>query len=151
MNCAIEPTPDGWQVWRGPVPPPLVQIAVDARDHINRYPYGAFVTQVSYQGQTVGVFKSHHTWTNRGGQLVTGICIPGISLLVPAGSTKGSPGVAAAPNVDALLTPDPNAALFGADGLEATDWSLVVRSGLAAAAVVGLFWWGLQHAGSARP
>ncbi len=144
----IQPTPDGWKVWRGSVPPTLVQLAIDARDHINRYAYGTIVKQVDYNGQPVAIFKSSHTYTTRNGQLVTGICIPGISLLVPAGAAKGTPGVAATPNVDALLTPDPNAALLGAD--DAPDWGLVIKSGLAVAAVAGLFWWGLQAAGRAR-
>jgi hypothetical protein len=150
VSCPAEATPAGWKVWRGPVPSALVQIAVDARDHINQYPYGQFVSQVDYQGQPVGIYKSHHSWTYRNGVLINGICIPGISLMVPATAVSGSPGVAAAPAADALLTPDPNAALFGADDLERTDWQLVASTVAAAAIVVAAFWFGLQHAGRAR-
>jgi hypothetical protein len=151
MACAIEPTPVGWKVWRGNVPPELVQIAIDARDHINRYRYGTFTGQTVYNGQTVGIYKSHHTWTNRNGALITGICIPGISLLIPSSSAAGSPGMGALanPNVDALLTPDPTAALFGADDLEQSDWGLIAESGAFAAAVVALFWVMLHLAGKA--
>ena len=159
MPCPVEATPAGWTVWRGPVPAQLVQLAVDARDHINKYAYGQFVSQMVYNGQTVGIFKSHHTWTNRGGQLVSGICIPGISLLIPAGSPAGMPGVAGLPigmgdatgaaSTDPLQTPDPSAALFGADDLETTDWRLVIETAAVIAFSAGAFWLALKHAGRA--
>lgn len=154
MSCTIEPTPAGWQVWRGAVPTPLTQLAIDVRDHVNKYQRGTFAKTTTYNGQTVGVWVGTHTWTYRNGVLVTGICIPGVSLLVPVGSTQGVSGVPTeltgfgADVSD--LSPDPTAAVFGADDLERTDWDLVVKTTIALAAVGAAFWWGLHHAGHVR-
>jgi hypothetical protein len=149
-SCTIEPTPAGWQVWRGAVPTPLTQLAIDVRDHVNKYQRGTFAKQTTYNGQTVGVWVGTHTWTYRNGVLVTGICIPGVSLLVPVGSTQGVAGLPAGLGSDPSdLNPDPNAAVFGADDLERTDWQLVTKTAIALCAVGAAFWWGLQHAGRA--
>jgi hypothetical protein len=139
MTCPSEPIPAGWKVWRGPVPPELVQIAVDARDHIHDYAYGSMAQVVTFNGSQVGVFKSHHTWTYKNGQLVQGICIPGISLLVPSGSTIGIGATAMA-----TTAPDPNLAVWGTE-IDQTDWRLVFWTGLAGAAIIGAFWWILHH------
>lgn len=76
------PAPDGYRVWTGRVPTELSQWAVDLLRHVNRYEYGTTWT-MPFGGVTVLARKDHHTWTWRGGKLVTGICIPGITLYTP--------------------------------------------------------------------
>jgi hypothetical protein len=148
MTCpANPPPPAGYRVWRGAVPTPLTQWAMDIRDHIAKPAYGT-TWQMDYGGQTVVARKDYHSWTYRGGQLVTGICIPGVTLYQP---TVGMQLTAA----DALgptdLAPDPTLAMWGADDVpEQTSWPLVIASGVAAAAVVTLFVVAIKHAGRAR-
>jgi len=121
MTCPQEPIPAGWRVWRGSVPPELTQIAMDVRDHVRQYARGTIVQTLNYNGQTVGVFVSSHTWTYRkqadgSVKLVTGICIPGVSLLTQppgTGAALGAPDDTTPP--DDLSTPDPDMAVFGAD------------------------------------
>jgi hypothetical protein len=150
MTCPQEQIPAGWKVWRGTeVPAPLIQLAIDVRDHIRDYPRGTIAQTVDYNGQTVGVFVSSHTWTYRNGKLVTGICIPGASLIVKQAAGPGTTQVTAiAP--DNLDTPDPTAAVFGADDVPApTDWKLVAMTAGLGAAVVVAFLWALKTAGRA--
>jgi hypothetical protein len=146
MACPTEPIPAGWRVWRGPMPQPLVQLALDVRARIGRYAYGAIAQTTSWQGSEVAAFKSHHTWTYRGSELLTGICIPGVSLLVPLGAPVGL-GAAAAVATD-LSTPDPTLAVYAAP--EQTDWGLVAVAGGAIALVTGAFLLGLSLASPAR-
>jgi hypothetical protein len=98
--------------------------------------------------QYVVARKDHHTWTYRGGQLIQGICIPGITLYqqtTTSGAVAGVPrGLAA---TDDLSTPDPTAALYSKD--PGTDWSLVGWTFVAALTVVGGFVAGLKFAGRA--
>ena len=120
---------------------------MDLRDHINKYPYGQTWT-MEYQGSTVTARKDYHSWTYRGGQLVTGICIPGITLFQPLANV-----VQASPS-DALdsqaLTPDPSLAVYGADDVPpGINWGLVLLSGAAAVLVVGGFVLMLRQAGRA--
>ena len=151
MTCPQEPIPLGWRVWRGAVPTPLTQFAIDIRDHINQYAYGAIASTTSYNGQTVAAFKSHHVWTYRKmsdgtTQLVTGLCIPGCSLLVPvAAGTQGIGGT----EQDSLATPDPTAAVYGVDpGAPAsTNWPLVLVSGVAITATIAAFILAIKLAG----
>lgn len=148
MSCPQEAVPLGWRVWRqAAVPTPLEQLAIDVRDHVRNYPYGSIAKTVVYGGQTVGVFVSHHTWTWRNGVLVTGICIPGCSLIV-----KQS-GVHASGVPDDLSVPDPTAAVYGADDLPVpapqTNWPLVAFSGAAVVGVVAGFVLALKYAGKA--
>ncbi len=124
MSCPQEPVPLWWSVWRGPVPTELTQLAMDVRDHVRSYKRGTIVQTLDYmdpstsQHKTVGVFVSSHTWTYKRQPdgsvvLMTGICIPGVSLLVqqplPTGVTAN-----AMPVADDLSTPDPTAAVWGA-------------------------------------
>ena len=104
MTCpGNPPPPDGYRVWRGSVPPELVQWAIDLRDHIRSFPYGTVWT-MSYGGQTVVARKDYHTWTYKGGQLLQGICIPGITLYEPippavgASTPIGDPAMFGAPD-----------------------------------------------------
>jgi hypothetical protein len=139
-NCSTNPSlPAGYQIWRGAVPAPLVQWAVDLRDHINHFPYGQ-TWELVYSGQTVIARKDHHTYTYRNGKLVTGICIPGITLYAPKPA-----GVSATLQIDTLDTPDPSAAVFNTTG--ATDWRLVAVSVAATVATVGLFLLAIKAAG----
>ena len=153
MTCPQEPIPIGWKVWRGAVPTPLTQFAIDIRDHINQYPYGQIASTTSYNGQTVAAFKSHHLWTFRKmpdgtTQLVSNICIPGCSLLVPVAA--GTQGIGATEQ-DSLATPDPTAAVYGVDPTgRQTNWPLVAVSGVAIVATVAAFVLAIKVAGRPR-
>jgi hypothetical protein len=141
-NCSSNPPPPvGFKIWRGTVPAPLVQWAVDLRDHINKFPYGQVWT-LDYAGATVAARKDYHQWTYHNGKLITGICIPGITLYAP------KPAGMAATTVDSLDNPDPTAAVFNTT--DATDWRLVAVSGVAIVATVGLFLLAIHGAGRAR-
>lgn len=104
---------------------------------------------MQYNGQTVLARKDHHGWTYKNGVLVSGICIPGVTLYSPR------PGAF----VDVLNTGDP-LANANADFAEALydsantpgpsiDWPLVALSGGAIAAIVTGFVLALKHAGRA--
>lgn len=145
------PPPDGYKIWRGPVPRPLSQWAIDQRDHwMGQVAYGEttgidYVDPATGQSSFVVARKDHHTWTYKGGTLLTGICIPGITLYQPllTAALAGPPGVGAA--TDSLATPDPNVAAYTNE--PGTNWGLVGISALAAAAVVGAFVAGIHFAG----
>lgn len=139
MSCPSNPPPPpGFRIWRGPVPQPLVDWAISLRDRISTFEYGTTFT-LDYGGVTALARKDHHTYTYRGGKLVTGLCIPGITLY--------SPIAAAAASIEApadTSLPDPNAALFPAPP-DQTDWKLVAMSGLATAAIIAAFFWALRR------
>jgi hypothetical protein len=122
-----------------------VQAAIDVRDHIRQYKRGTIVRTLQYNGQTVGVFVSSHTWTYRNGVLVTGLCIPGASILIQ------QPANSVGTTLDDLSTPDPTAAVYGADDLatQPTDWSLVAVSAGAILTISALFALAIKHAGRA--
>jgi hypothetical protein len=136
MTCPQEPIPAGWRVWRGTAgPDPLTQFAIDVRDHVRSYPYGSIAKTVQYNGMIVGAFVSHHSWTYRNGVLVTGICIPGVSLI-----TQQTGSALASATADSLATPDPTAAVYGADDLpQKTDWPIVAACGALIGGTVFLF------------
>jgi hypothetical protein len=143
VSCpAVEPLPVGWHLWRAPVPPELGQLAVDILHHVKDYPLGSIAKTVVYQNQTVGAWVGTHHWTWRGGQLVTGLCLRGVSLIYQPSTTST---FAEASAVDSLDTPDPTVAAYTTDA--GIDWRLVAISGVAGAAVVGLFFFALHHAG----
>jgi hypothetical protein len=137
--CPEERMPSGWKMWIDPkVPTELTDFAKGIRDKINKYDYGTVAETKSLpDGRTVGAFKSHHTWTNKkqpdgSTQLVTGICIPGISLLVAqpqAGETaiSGEGGE--------IIRPHPHAVRFLAEEAE-SGWRRIGVP-VAAAVVVG--------------
>lgn len=138
--CPQEPIPLGWKVWRGDVPSELSQIAMDVRDHVRSYKRGTIVQTVQYQDKTVGVFVSSHTWTYKrqpdgSVQLLTGICIPGVSLL-----TAQSPDVIGLSAPDDLSTPDPTAAAWGADDVPVSP--IGPLAGAFTGAAVGTFFGG---------
>src|SRR5712671_3112219 len=152
------PPPDGFKIWRGTPPPtPLVTWAVDLRDHwMPKVNYGDTIG-IDYEGKYIVARKDHHTWTYKKGVLVSGICIPGITLYqsklsealagVPKGAVVEMTGLAAAV-VDTLDTPDPTVAAYPVD--LGTHWALVGWSAAGAIAVVGAFLAGLHFAGE-RP
>jgi hypothetical protein len=154
MTCPQEPVPLGWKVWRGAPPPaPIVQEAIHVRDHVNQYRRGTIAKMVTYNGQTVALFVSSHTWTFRNGVLVTGLCIPGVSVLVQA--TSGTAAAATSPigvtTADSLATPDPTAATYsGQPPPEKTDWALVGLTAGATAVVLVGFWAAIHFTGKAR-
>jgi hypothetical protein len=156
VTCPQEPIPLGWKVWRSAaVPTPLEQFAIDVRDHINQYTYGQVVATTDYNGQRVGAFKSHHTWTYRRQpdgttKLVTGICIPGVSLVLPVAA--GVHGVGGT-QPDSLSTPDPTAAVYGADDLasaRSVNWGVVAATAAVVAVTAAAFWAAVHFAGTPR-
>lgn len=153
MACPQEPIPMGWKVWRGAaVPAPLSQFAIDIRDHINQYAYGQVVATTQWNGQRVGAFKSHHTWTYRKQsdgtmKLITDICIPGVSLVLPV--VAGSQGIGGTQQ-DTLDSPDATAAVYGVDDQPGINWKLVALSAGAGAAVVAAFWAAMHFAGKPK-
>ena len=110
MTCPEQPIPQGWRVWRGAVPTPITQAAMDIRDHVRSYALGTVAKTIDYNGQTVAFWVSNHTWTYKNGELLTGICIWGVSVLVPP---PGGASVTATPFQDNISTPDPTAAVYG--------------------------------------
>jgi hypothetical protein len=127
---------------------------MDVRDHVRSYPYGSIARTIQYQGQTIGAFVSHHTWTYRGGQLLTGICIPGVSLVIQQQSTPTTGTSGLGQVQDSIASPDPSAAVYGADDVPqqaaTTDWPMV---GVTAGAILVLstgFALALRHAGRRR-
>jgi hypothetical protein len=170
MTCpGNPPPPPGYGIWKGAVPTPLTQWAMALRDNINNgFAYGT-TWSIPYGDQVVIARKDHHTYTWKKGILLTDICIPGITLYAPltiasvppAGTITTPPGTAAPrtlgadetaianPNAGPASTPDqvvpdPSLAVFSA---APTDWTLVVISAGAGAAVVGLFLLAMHHAG----
>jgi hypothetical protein len=112
VSCPSNPpAPAGFRVWKGPVPAELTQWAMNLRDTVAQFPYGQIWT-MSYQGAQVAARKDYHTWTWRNGALVTGICIPGITLYsaLPTGQSVADPSPG-----DPLANPDGTEAVFGAN------------------------------------
>jgi len=155
MTCATNPpSPQGFKIWRGDVAPDLAQWAVDLRDHwMATVNYGS-VTSTWWTdpktgfAQIVAARKDHHTWTYRGGKLVQGICIPGITLYqqIPGAALTGVPeGTGAV--ADDLSTPDATVAAFTKE--PGTDWGLVGVCTVVAVGVVGAFFAGIHFAGRA--
>jgi hypothetical protein len=147
-SCTPNPAaPEGFQVWRAKaVPKELESWAIELRDR--------WMPTANY-GDTTGIWytppdsttqrmaiarKDHHTWTYHKGKLVTGICIPGITLY----ESKLTPALAGVGDVGDD-TPDPTAARYSQD--LGTDWGLVGWTVAATAAVVGAFLLGLRAAG----
>jgi hypothetical protein len=141
VTCSSESIPAGWQVFSGAVPAPLTQWAMAIRDRISKYAYGSIAETIQYNGQNYGAFKSHHSWTYRKNPsgtmtLVTGLCIPGISLLVPTSSGTGVVGA-----ITPVPGPDVALAVYGADDVpRPTDWGLVAVGAIASAAIIGAFY-----------
>jgi hypothetical protein len=142
------PPPAGYVIWKGPVPAPLVQWAVDLRDRIRQFPRG-YTWTIEYGGQPVLARHDSHTWTWKNGVLVTGLCLSGITLYKPSVESPG--GLSEAEATDpALATPDPSLALYSISATqppERTDWGLVTVCAAALATVAGGFVWGLREAG----
>jgi hypothetical protein len=148
MIChANPPPPDGFRIWRKPVPQPLVDWAVFLRDfEMPKVNYG-FVWSDWYgptgSQKLVSARKDYHSWTYRGGKLVTDICIPGITLYdqIPTLAQTSYD-----PMADTLDQPDPNAAVFSQED-RSIDWGLVLATGAAGVGVVTLFLLALRSAG----
>lgn len=161
MICPTNPAPpDGFRVWRKPVPQALEQWAIQMRDqwmpHAN---YGDTVG-INYVDPTTGASqyviarRDHHTWTFHGGRLITGICVPGVTLYE---SLLTQATGASAPTNDDLSTPDPAAAVYSVDTdaagnptlpidqETAPNTGLVVGSAVALGVVVGLFVAAVTH------
>jgi hypothetical protein len=125
MAEAEAPIPAGWKLWtEARVPPELTKFAMAVRDHINDYPYNQIAeTTTAPDGRTVGAFKSVHTWTYKKQpdgttKLLTGLHIPGISLVIQdTGSTYGpyrqpASGVSGLGDDHPISQPHPHAARF---------------------------------------
>ncbi|MHB8331496.1 MAG: hypothetical protein ACYDDA_04955 [Acidiferrobacteraceae bacterium] len=123
-----------------------MQAAIHVRDHVRDYKRGTIAQTLTYNGQTVALWVSSHSWTWRNGVLIQGICISGVAVLQQAGTS----GVGAT-EADNLDTPDPTAAVYaGPPDHEATNWPLVAVSGVALVATVTAFWLALKLAGRPR-
>ena len=130
MTCpAPESLPPGLRAWRGPVPKELVDFAIYVRNHIAKYPYGGVAENYVFQGENVGAFVSHHTWTYKGGRLVTGICIPGVSLVVAQSSPLGT-GIVVKSSGDDLSNPDPDIAAWLASTTPPGFWAFCAAVGV---------------------
>ena len=164
MTCpANPPAPAGYMVWKGAVPTELTQWAMQLRDNIAPFPYGQTwtldYTDASGNPATVLARKDYHTWTWRNGQLVTGLCIPGVTLYAPI--PGGTPTTAEAglppPAGDPLASADGTEAVWGADTVPSattappteTSWPLVALTAGAIGGVVFLFFQALKAAGRA--
>jgi hypothetical protein len=153
MSCAVNAAmPPGYQVWRGAVPKELTDWAVDLRNHVASFPFGTTWTR-EYNGKTVLARVDHHDWTYRNGQLITGLCIKGITLYSAKLGGLGLVDTSTADDSDPLATPDESMsqALFDADSSAGMppgpNWGRVAATGGAALLVVGLFWAAIRHAG----
>lgn len=113
------PPPDGYEIWRGPVPPELTQWAESILANIRESPRGT-TWSTEYNDEIVLGRHDAHPWTYRNGVLVTG-CFEGVTLYRPAGVL----GVASTES-----SPEPP---------EKTDWGLVVICAAAIATVAGGF------------
>lgn len=137
------PAPNGYAVWQGAVPPILSAWATDLLKVINKVPFGYTWNRV-HNGQTILARKDHHAWTYRGGQLLTGLCIQGITLYRPF-TTGAVPGDTDITNIEAAQ-PDPTLAVYD-NAPSSTDWGLIAVGTGAAVGVVALFLLALKHAG----
>jgi hypothetical protein len=158
VPCPSNPSvPDGYLIWKGAVPPELTQWVIALRDQLRSYPYGQRWT-TDWNGFTVLARKDHHTWTyrpqpNGAPKLVTGLCLPGITLYRPEPQLLAGLGIAAVDPATAL--PDPDLALYLAPTaspppIERTDWPLTAACAAAIVVVTGAVVWGIQAA-AARP
>jgi hypothetical protein len=150
VSCTQEAFPSGWKPWTGPVPPQIVDNAIAIRDHVRQfYKKGSSVIAqtMTYNGTLIGFLVNTHTWTWRNGKLLTGLCIPGVSVLV----RLPTPAEALTPtsSTNPLAIPDPNLATWTAVP-ETTDWPLVGAGLTAIAATVTAFFLALKHAGRAQ-
>jgi hypothetical protein len=143
MTCPENPPPPpGYRIMRSTVPPPLTQWAVDLLHQVTHYAFGQSFS-LSYAGKSYIARVDHHlTWSYRNGQLVTGLCIPGITIYEPAaiGDTSSA-------RFDTLDTPDPNAAVYSSDYPATTDWKLVAVTAGVTVGLVAAFFLALKHAG----
>src|ERR1700758_549281 len=121
MTCPTNPPPPlGYGVWRGNVPTPLVQWAIGLRDRIRNFPYGQ-TWALDYNGAIVLARKDHHVYSYINGQLVSGICIPGVTLYQPTTPAAAAPTsnltatATTALAADDLTTPDPTAAVYSGE------------------------------------
>jgi hypothetical protein len=138
MTCPAGPLPSNeWTVWLGPVPSQLTQFAVKDLAQEAQEPYG-YEWTTTYDGQQVMAIKQHHTWTYHNGKLVTGICIPGITLYRPK-----KVGVEETP-VD-LGVPNNDVAWF--DEGPGVSWTSVAWTAAAAAIVIALFFLAIRKMG----
>ncbi len=135
--CPPGPVPDKtWTVWLGSVPSELTTFAVNDLKTEADHPYG-YEWMTTYNGEKVMAIKQHHTWTYHGGKLITGICIPGITLYRPE-------KIAITGLENDLSSPSPDIAWFD-NGVPGTNWTLVGGSGLAIAVLIALFVFGLRR------
>jgi hypothetical protein len=144
------PPPEGFRIWRGAVPEEISNWAKYLlNNELPRAPYGTtWGMTYSSEGavsQPVVARRDHHSWTFRNGKLITGICVPGITVFQPLSTIALASYNPATDNLDA---PDPTAAVFPSPP-EGPSWSLVAASAAAAGGVVLLFWLALKGAGRA--
>ena len=134
--CPPGPLPENiWTVWLGPVPTELTTFAVNDLKTQADHPYG-FEWNTIYDGQQVMAIKQHHTWTYHGGKLITGICIPGITLY-----RQKKVGVTEVPT----YLGNPNQEIAWYDDGEPTDWTLIGSITIGWLALIVLFMYVLRR------
>lgn len=146
-SCSPGPVPPmGWHIFRGPVTPELSQWAVSLLHGIGNVPYGQTWIKPYGTSMQIMAIKQRHTWTYRGGKLVSGICIPGITLYTkPNAATPPTP-----PQLGDTTPPElPQAGDIAAFNEAPTDWPIVIASAGAILTVSILFALALKHAGRA--
>jgi hypothetical protein len=137
--CPPGPVPaNTWTVWLGPVPSQLTTFAISDLKTEADHPYG-YEWLTTYDGQQVMAIKQHHTWTYNGGKLITGICIPGITLYRPkkVGLTEVETDLNS-PNQDIAWFDDGNT-------LPPINTTLVTICGAAIITVIALFFLALRY------
>jgi hypothetical protein len=150
-GCPTNPAPpQGYTIWKGNVPAPLVQWAMALRDKIRNFPWW-YTWSMDYNGQTVIARRDAHTWTWKNGILLNNICIPGITLYsqIQPATGAGAATTSASPDQVGLtpdqVQPDPAYAVYGAP--ETTDWPLTGAAAVAILAIGTAFALALRHAG----
>jgi hypothetical protein len=145
VSCpANPPAPQGYDVWKGAVPPVLTAWCVGLLKTANQYPFGQTWTQ-EYNGQTIIARLDRHTWHYLpDGTLLTNLCWRGLTLYRPL-PVGGPQGASVVTNIE-TATPDPTLAVYDQVPRQ-TDWLLVAECGAVIAVFVTGFLLAIKYAG----
>jgi hypothetical protein len=133
------PPPAGYSVWTGAVPAPLETWAIRTLKDIGKVPYGYYGWTLpeeelqKYPAPPI-LRKDRHTWSHRNGRLITGICIPGLTLYKPIAAKVGAGETLILD--PATASPSSGIAVFDPP---VTDWGLVLTGGAAITLVTAGF------------
>jgi hypothetical protein len=147
VSCPSNPAaPQGYVVWKGPVPTPLQQWAAQLIKTVNRYPYGQTWQNTDPSGNIVLARKDHHTWhIQPDGTVLTNICWPGITIYrpIPVAAQAGDSSLVT--NIE-TATPSPQFAVYDSPP-QSTDWTLVAVTAGTIVALGAAFWLAIRFAG----